>query len=197
MAEPAVPAVRTAHWSGVARGESFTVKFEYDRKKYESSHVFVSFRRNLETGLTESADGVWEWAVKSVHGEGRAKAVTAARASGLFTPPLVGLGSYGTQAGLRGFFSPKPAASSEPSATPEAPRASPPDGVPMGSESPTAPPFTPNVPYYRQDAQVEEPRAKRQHTPFEAMSTALASAGLDINSTSRVRDCPGNPDLTP
>ena len=77
------------HWSGVAKGESFYVTLEFDPKMYEVSQVQVLLRRNPTTGLTESAEAQWRWAVQSPFGEGRQKVMTAAKASGWFTPPQV------------------------------------------------------------------------------------------------------------
>ena len=74
------------HWSGVAKGELFIIILEFDPNVYEQQNVQVRLRRNAETGLTESAEHQWRWAVQSPFGEGRKKVIAAAKASGWFTP---------------------------------------------------------------------------------------------------------------
>ena len=69
--------------SGVAKGESFSLTLDFDPSMYEVSEVQVKLRRNATTGLTESAEPQWRWAVQSPFGEGRKKVITSAKASEL------------------------------------------------------------------------------------------------------------------
>ena len=84
----AEPKTNRPHWSGVGKGEAFYITLEYDPNTYAQPTVPVMMRRNPATGLTESADPRWRWAVQSPYGEGHQKAIAAARKSGLFTPPM-------------------------------------------------------------------------------------------------------------
>ena len=86
---PPAPASKHRHWSKVEAGQEFTLVLKYDENLYRPATVTVRLRRHATTGLTQSAEPIWEWAVKTPHGEGEAKVTAAAKHSGFFAPPLI------------------------------------------------------------------------------------------------------------
>ena len=75
---PPAPASKHRHWSKVEAAQEFTLVLKYDENLYRPATVTVRLRRHATTGLTQSAEPIWEWAVKTLHGESKLKACAVA-----------------------------------------------------------------------------------------------------------------------